>query len=161
MNKYREHIYIIPEDDADRQIVNGFVDHPAVNEQRVQVMPPAGGWLSVLETFEKEYVPKLRKSLPLGYVVLVVDFDGHETERRSLFATHIPEEIRDHVFLVGAKSNPETLRNQLNQKLPNIGSLLAEECNQQTDINWSHPQLVHNASERKRLVDRIRPILFQ
>ena len=44
MNKYAPHVYIIPEDDRDRQIAEGFVNHHEVDDRRIQVMPPAGGW---------------------------------------------------------------------------------------------------------------------
>ena len=50
MNKYVECVYVIPEDDADRQIADGFVLHPRVKEAPIQVLPPAGGWPKVLET---------------------------------------------------------------------------------------------------------------
>jgi hypothetical protein len=43
MNKYRPHVIVIPEDDANRQIANGFLLHPAIATRAVGVMPPAGG----------------------------------------------------------------------------------------------------------------------
>ena len=44
VNKAKPHLYVIPEDDADRQIAKGFVLHGRVDERRVQVVEPAGGW---------------------------------------------------------------------------------------------------------------------
>lgn len=44
-NRYRRHLLVIPEDDANRQIMIGFVLGLSVNSRLVQVEPPAGGWL--------------------------------------------------------------------------------------------------------------------
>ncbi len=81
MNKYAKHVYVIPEDDCDRQLAVGFVDHFSVATNRVQVMPPAGGWSEVLDTFKTEYVRRLHDD-PLGHVVLLIDFDGRYADRR-------------------------------------------------------------------------------
>ena len=42
-NKYLPHIHVLAEDDANRQIVNGFLLE--LNDNRaVKVLPLAGGW---------------------------------------------------------------------------------------------------------------------
>ncbi len=41
VNKYKEHVYVILEDDANRQIADGFVGHRNVDDRRIQVMPVA------------------------------------------------------------------------------------------------------------------------
>jgi hypothetical protein len=74
INKYAPHVYVIPEDDADRQLADGFILHHAVKVQRIQVMPVAGGWPNVLKTFEDEYLQALRNNSH-AHVVMVVDFD--------------------------------------------------------------------------------------
>jgi hypothetical protein len=51
MNRYTDHLYVIPEDDRDRQLAVGFRDHDQVKTSRMQLMPPAGGWWNVLATF--------------------------------------------------------------------------------------------------------------
>lgn len=35
VNKYKPHVFVIPEDDADRQIADGFVLHPGVAARQV------------------------------------------------------------------------------------------------------------------------------
>ena len=40
----RKHIYLIPEDGADREIANGFKNNLGVNNNQIKVMPEAGGW---------------------------------------------------------------------------------------------------------------------
>ena len=44
VNKYLPHLLILPEDDANRELANGFVLNHAVNSRAVQILPPAGGW---------------------------------------------------------------------------------------------------------------------
>ncbi len=48
VHKYQPHLYVIPEDDADRQIADGLMLQPRVDERRVQVVAPAGGCAAVL-----------------------------------------------------------------------------------------------------------------
>jgi hypothetical protein len=43
INKHRAHILVLPEDDANRQIANGFVLDPNLNDRAIQILPPSGG----------------------------------------------------------------------------------------------------------------------
>ena len=163
MNRFKPHIYIIPEDDCDRQLANGFVDYGRVSSQ-VKVMPPAGGWSFVLKKFTQEYVDVLRKDKQgqEGYVILLIDFDGKYDARRKHFEESIPEDLKHRVFVVGAKETPEILRQQLQlgKGFEPIGTQLAEECFSQNFSMWDHDHLAHNAAERARMVNTIRSILF-
>jgi hypothetical protein len=40
LNKYKPHLLVLPEDDPNRQIANGFVHNPAVdlNERAIQIL---------------------------------------------------------------------------------------------------------------------------
>src|SRR5688500_1043600 len=109
MNGYPSHVYVIPEDDRDRQLANGFVWHDQIDARRIDIMPPAGGWGEVLKIFEKEYISRLRK-YPGDHVVLLVDFDGDYENRRARFAQVIPSDLADRVFVIGARNTPEDLR---------------------------------------------------
>jgi hypothetical protein len=78
INKYKPHIYVLPEDDATRQIAVGF--YQQVPDQRlIQILPFAGGWSHVLESFLLEYQPTMQ-TYSHRYVILVIDFDK-DTER--------------------------------------------------------------------------------
>lgn len=44
INKYKAHLLVLPEDDANRQMANGFILDPNLNERVIQVLPPVGGW---------------------------------------------------------------------------------------------------------------------
>jgi hypothetical protein len=159
MNKYAPHVYVIPEDDADRQIADGFVLHPRVKEARIQVVPPAGGWFKVLNTFRDEYIPKLR-DYPNTHVVMVIDFDDQVEKRKADFEQEIPADFRTRVFVIGSKHTPETLKKDAKKNFEDIGKSLAEDCSASTAGLWGHEQLCHNDADRKRLIETVMPFLF-
>lgn len=48
INKHLPHLLVLPEDDEDRELANGFALHTAVDPRKIQVLPTAGGWLKAL-----------------------------------------------------------------------------------------------------------------
>jgi hypothetical protein len=159
MNKYVPHVYVIPEDDAGRQIADGFVLHHQVSDTRIQVVPPPGGWAEVLKVFEDEYLQTLHQ-YPERHVVMLIDFDDHVEQRRSHFEQAIPDDLRARVFIVGVKDEAETLKKAVGISFEKIGQSLAADCDAGTAENWNHEQLQHNDAERLRLVQTVRPFLF-
>jgi len=155
----RKHIYLIPEDGADREIANGFKNNLRVNNNQIKVMPEAGGWRKVLSTFVEEYIPKL-KSNKFAHVIMLIDFDGKYAAQRANFEKEIPNDLKDRVFVVGVKQNPEELKKELGEKFEQIGSLLADDCFAGTETTWGHEHLRHNDPDRLRLINVVRPILF-
>ncbi len=161
MNKYAPHVYVIPEDDADRQIADGFVLHPRVRETRIQVVPPAGGWPKVLMTFRDEYIPKLRDH-PNSHVVMLIDFDDQVEKRKADFEQAIPAEFKTRVFVIGSKHTPEALKKEVKKRsFEEIGKSLADDCDAGTAALWGHEQLIHNEADRLRLVETVIPFLFE
>jgi hypothetical protein len=160
VNKYKPHVFVIPEDDADRQIADGFVLHPRVAARQVQVVEPAGGWIPVLETFKKEYIPHLNKYNG-AHVVMLIDFDGKPEERRKIFEAEIPETLRTRVFVIGPHETPESLRQSLGKGgYEDIGRSLADDCDGDNLDVWTHAELQHNDDERLRLVGSVKTFLF-
>jgi hypothetical protein len=159
MNRYAPHVYVIPEDDCDRQLANGFILHDQVKAQRIQVMQPAGGWHEVLKKFEIEYIKRLLED-PLGHVVMLIDFDDAYAVRRQRFEEAIPDGLKDRVFVIGVSHNPEELRRALGKSFEEIGKSLAHDCFGDTTILWHHDQLRHNDPDRQRLMAVVKPFLF-
>lgn len=159
VNKYEPHVFVIPEDRANEQVANGFVLHDQVKTRRIQVLPCASGWRGVLEKFESEYITQLKR-FPRGYVVLLVDFDGDYPRRRQLFGESVPPDLRDRAFVVGARENPERLRQELAMDFEAIGYAIADDCYKMTKVVWSHAQLAHNEPDRDRMEQSVRSILF-
>ena len=159
MNKYKHYVYVIPEDDANRQIANGFVRHDRVRDERILVESPAGGWSNVLKKFRNESVPRLR-DYPDAHVIMLIDFDGNVEGRRVHFEQGIPAEFKSRVFVLGSRNTPERLRNEANKNFEAIGNALANDCGAGVEGFWTHEQLSHNESDRQRLVETVRPFLF-
>jgi len=159
VNKNRPHVFVLPEDDANRQLAIGFTLAVSMRFSRqIYVRRVAGGWTQVLECFLSDEVAGM-ESCPERYMVLLIDFDGNK-QRLGEASGRIPEHLRERVFILGSWSDPEELKNQLKKALEAIGLALARDCREETDNTWSHDQLKHNAGELVRLRERVRPILF-
>ena len=157
-NKHRPHVLVLPEDDANRQLANGFLmEVPSTSSRQIQVLPEVGGWNEVLHHFASDHVAKMDAN-PNRFMVLLIDFDLDE-ERLSRAKERIPTHLIDRVFILGAWSEPEALRGDLGS-YETIGRKLATECREDTDATWAHDLLSHNVSELHRLREHVRPILF-
>ena len=159
VNKHQPHVMVLPEDDANKDIANGFqlaMDQRA--QRQLQILPEAGGWAHVLDAFERDQIQDLEK-YPDRYLVLVIDFDN-VAGRRGFAETRIPAHLRDRVFILGTRSEPEELRRETGLKYDAIGERLAEDCRQRTTSFWDQDLLADNGPELTRLFERVRPILF-
>ena len=157
VNKYLPHVFVLPEDDANRQLANGFLLDQFISTRRIQVLPEAGGWTRVLECFISDHVVKM-DTYPNRFMVLLIDFDGRK-ERLNDAKARIPSHLTDRVFILGALSEPEALRDELGS-YEAIGLAMAKDCREETDTTWGHRLLQHNAGEIGRLRGQVRPIVF-
>jgi hypothetical protein len=159
VNKSKPHLFDLPEDDANRQVANGFhLDIDWDRQRRMQVLRPAGGWLKVLEYFESTHAFEM-DIYPERFMVLLIDVDDRD-ERLKYTKDGIPKHLTDRVFILGAQSEPEDLRPSLGP-LESIGMALAKECREGTDATWNHELLRHNRDEVERLRQHVRPFLFR
>ena len=159
MNRYDDHLLILPEDKANELIANGFIEHQSVADRRVMVLERARGWEPAVEIFERDLAQTMR-NYPKRFLLLVIDFD-HRGDRRDYVETKIPPDLRDRVFVLGTWSEPERLKADLNgRSFEAIGKALADDCYRGTDTLWSHPLLEHNKAELARLREQVRPFLF-
>jgi hypothetical protein len=157
VNKQRPHLLVLPEDDANRQIVEAFAQ--TLKDQRMmQALPIAGGWLKVIEDFEKNEIAGLR-NFPHRMLLLLIDCD-EKPDRIEYVKTKIPPELQGRVFVLGVLSEPERLKSNVKGGYETIGKKLAEDCVDDTNITWGHALLTHNHSELARLVVKVKPILF-
>ena len=158
VNKHKPHILVLPEDDANRQIANGFVKNLNVNQRAIQILPIADGWKKVIDQFTDNYVSGMRQFLERS-VVLLIDFDQREN-RLEYVKQKIPEDLQERVFILGVQSNPEKLRNYTQKTFETIGETLANNCADNTNDLWSHDLLKHNETELERMREIIKPFLF-
>ena len=56
VNRYKPHVLVLPEDDASRQLVNGFILDQSLPTRTIQVLEVAGGWNEVVVCFLNDHV---------------------------------------------------------------------------------------------------------
>ena len=77
VNRYLPHVLVLPEDDANRQLANGFLLDQYVSTHKIQVLPEVGGWTQVLELFLSDHVVEMDRYRG-RFMVLLIDFDGRK-----------------------------------------------------------------------------------
>lgn len=157
INKYLPHVFVLPEDDANRQMVNGFLLDASLSDNRIRVLEEAGGWSETLDRFCSIYAAEMDR-FPERLMVLVIDFDG-KTDRLVIAKGRIPQHLAERVFILGALKEPEDLKRELGS-YETIGLAMARDCREGSNAIWAHEQLRHNAAEIARLYAQVRPILF-
>lgn len=160
VNVFKPHVLVLPEDDANRQIVNGFLLDPSLNLRAIQALPIAGGWVKVREDVCSTQATQLRK-YPNRHLVLLIDFDGEVTERTHRFQESIPADVRDRVYLLGTQVEPEPLRKACGVSLEKVGEQLANACANGEQGLWGHAMLAHNQAEVGRLIQSVKKFLFR
>jgi len=158
VNKHLPHVLVLPEDDANRQIANGFLLDHSVRSRMIQILPVARGWPAVRDSFQHMYNQYMQQ-YQVCLMVLLIDFDGRGAERLDNVLSSVEDSIRDRVFVLGTSLEPEKLKASLGS-YERIGKALARECADGKETTWSHPLLKHNDDERTRMMPRIKPILF-
>ena len=158
VNKYQPHVLVLPEDDANRQIANGFHQALNVNPLALQVMPPAGGWAKVLDKFEQDHLAGVRKYAQRR-IVLLMDFDNDQA-RYYVAWGRIPEDVRSRVFVLGVLSEPEQLRRKTGKHFEAIGNIVAEDCPDERNELWIDELLEDNTSEVDRFITSVNSFLF-
>ncbi|HAI68549.1 MAG TPA: hypothetical protein DCM38_03825 [Gammaproteobacteria bacterium] len=160
VNKYNKHLLVLPEDDANRQIANGFLLEPNLNDRVIQILPPPGGWIKVLNAFRDNHISEMHK-YKNRMMLLLIDFDQDET-RLANIKNQIPDELKARVFVLGTQSEPEKLKKHIanGKTFEEIGKALAEDCVNETDKIWGHALLKHNREELARMIPFIKPFLF-
>lgn len=97
---------MLPEDDANRQLANGFVNHIAVNQNKIRVLPPADGWTKISGKFSSDHCADM-ENYPQRLMILMIDFDSNAARHQDM---NIPTGLRDRVFVIGVFSEPEKLK---------------------------------------------------
>ena len=92
-------------------------------------------------------------------MVLLVDFND-DPERLSRVQAEIPEDLRPRAFILGARPEPEALKQAALGSYEAIGNGMADDCRNGTQRIWGHDLLSHNEGELSRLRDAICNVLF-
>lgn len=156
VNRERLHLIIVPEDDACRQLVNGFflvADHG-----QVRVSTVAGGWRRAVDVLLDTYVPYLERN-DNGHVLIVVDFDD-DSGRGNAILEKVPTTVRDRVFVLGCLREAEDLKRANLGNYESIGKTLADECKDSRREVWVHELLAHNEPHTAILSQALQATLF-
>jgi hypothetical protein len=156
VNKYLPHVLVLPEDDANRQLANGFLLD--ISTRQVQVLVEVGGWAHVRDRFVSDHLDAMRKYAD-RFMVLLIDFDGHAGRLKTIKGA-IPEDLLERVFVLGTLTEPEALRRAGLGTYEDIGKVMAGDCRDGTQTVWSHDLLKHNAGELARLRTGACGVLF-
>jgi len=159
VNKYEPHILVLPEDDANRQLARGFLLDPGLLTQKIQVLEEVGGWREVLNRFNIDHARGMDR-FNQRYMILLIDFDDTPTRLNEAKAS-IPDHLTERVFVLGARTDPEALRQAKLGSYETIGLAMAQDCREDTNTIWDHDLLRHNAGEIERLREHVRPFLFR
>jgi hypothetical protein len=144
-NKFSEHLLVLPEDDANREIANGFLLDARVNAMKVQVLPTAGGWAKALSRIS-DHANDMHKLLNRRLLVLI-DFDNDLETRWRIAQSKIPQLLQDRIYVLGVASQPEKLSASLGKGREVIGAALASvpkrepsfgciHCSRTTQSKW-------------------------
>jgi len=160
-NKYKPHLRILFEDDANRQIANGFMQNPSLDARAIESNPLSGGWEKVRDEFVAEHAPGMLKNKFL-MVLLLIDFDENE-DRLENVKSKIDKDyhnLQERVFVLGTYSEPEDLQRDIKLSPEKIGKALAQDCVDETYTTWGHQLLQHNKPELDRMIKNVKPFLF-
>jgi hypothetical protein len=148
-NKHLPHLLVIPEDDANHDIVTGFRNHTFVNSRQIQVENVANGWKKAVDRFVDDHSGLMRKH-KMRHVLIMIDFDRRE-DRRDYIWKEIPNDLKDRVFVMGSQVDPERLCARLGLSREKIGAALADECAGRQGTVWQSDMLAHNQMELERM----------
>lgn len=126
VNRYQSHVLVLPEDDSNRQLANGFLLDEWLLTRNIQVLEPAGGWAKVLDRFNSDHVSRM-DDYPNRFMVLLIDFDG-KRDRLSQVKADVPAHLIDRVFILGVWTEPEDLRKASLGSYETIGRAMAKDC---------------------------------
>ncbi len=157
VNNYKPHVFVLPEDDANSAKANGFALE--VRQPRnIQVLSPAGGWTNVRDAIASQHEKGLRM-YPNRHLVLLLDFDD-DLDRGVRIHDRVSNDFKSRVFVVGAKTEPEELRQARLGTFEEIGRRLAVECRDGAGPLSTHELLKHNQAELARLRAAVFAIVF-
>ena len=160
VNRYKPHIIVLPEDRANEEITNGFIQAPNVDYRAIQVERPARGWTKVVKKKITTQLVPIMRQFKESFTVLLMDFDQNE-DRLNLVTSKIPEDLKDRVFVLGVLSEPEYLKRKINKTFEEIGGSLAEDCPDNKNKLWRDDLLRHNEIELDRIIPSVQPFLFK
>ena len=166
-NKYTEHLQVLVEDEANRQLINGLALNLSLQPRQLQVLPVAGGWSAVLGRLEDPATIQGLQNYGKRRLLLLIDFDNQLVTRQAKYnalKATLPANVADRVYLLGCLHEPEKLKAACNysKSIEKLGLELSSDCDPHPAQNlWQHDHMLHNAAELNRLVSQVKPFLYK
>ena len=135
---------VLPEDDANNAMATGFALE-ICQQRNLQVLTPAGGWTNARDAVFSQHAKGMRR-YPGRHLVLLIDFDD-DLDRGIEIHEGVPDDLKARVFVMGAKTEPEKLRQAGLGSFEEIGQRLAVECRDGVGPLSTPDLLGHNRSE--------------
>ena len=156
VNREKWHLLIKPEDDANRQIANGFVESLELQAQsKIQLLPPAGGYLKALGFIQDAQLERFRHRR----VLILIDFDKSVELRQRIVEKYAS--VSSRIFVVGAKPEAENLRREMKCHFDECGEQIASDCVSRKCAIWKLKPLDHNEDMLERLCPEVYANLLQ
>lgn len=149
-SKFLPHLVVVPEDDANRQLMNGFKQNLGVKSGQIQIEAVAKGWRNVPKYFLDNLASTMNR-FDKRFVLLLVDFDGKGEGRFNEVVAQIPEKLRNRVFVIGTSIEPERFSKDEGRTLEELGQELARECLDGEVKIWGSDHLKHNLTELEQM----------
>lgn len=163
INHYLPHLLILPEDEDNVRMANGFANHPQVKFGQLQILEESGGWRkAVAQISANSYMQRHLGKYAEGRILVLLDFD-EDADRLAYIKAQIPESIRRKIFILGTWIEPQPFKRNLGYKISfeATGHALVDDCRGQTaKVEWQHPHLQHNLDELARFKEEVCPFLL-
>lgn len=169
INRQQEHVIFFGEDEATRDLAQGFVESAKINELRCDVWHTFGtGWQSTVEAIELVNMVRY----PLTRLVLVIDLDRKGVHHIDKIKREIAESpFKDRVYVIGGAKDVQALQRAFvaansigKMSEQDTGRKIADECfKDESCIEgvWANPELVGNVAELVRLCRDAKDIIFK
>jgi hypothetical protein len=152
------------EDQANLNLLNGFVNYWGISDSAVLITPTCNGGKKVWKKFEREYISSMNE-YPERLILMLLDFDEsvdnfNRTPIKFQKAQEtIPPSLKDRVFILGSWKEPEDLKRSLQKKYEEIGSDIAKECvdgkGSSNSSIWNNEFLRYNIPEIQRMKQKL------
>lgn len=150
VNFYKEHLYVLLEDEEYQKIMNGVNLSLHVNDTVIRLSNFGHGWSSVFDDFKKS--TNLLNKFKERHVLLLMDFDYDFTKRLEEFHQLVPEEFKNRVFILGIeKKESEDLARFFKCNSEEVGKKLVENCPNGDLSQWKNIHLECNLPEVERM----------
>jgi hypothetical protein len=156
-NKYQPHVFLIPEDDANREVALALLLELDIDPAKYKLFLAARGWPHVVESFLRDHVNGMNR-FQQRYLIMLIDMDNHP-ERLENIRAQIPVDLEERVFILGTLSEPEDLKPDLGSSFDDVGVMLGRDIRDSTGRAWGHALLQINQPELDRLKTHLCPLI--